>query len=84
MLFSFNEMLTSFIHSFTVVSTSPVAQGNEMSTALLVYSLAAVAGFSVVMLAILLIAIAAIRYKGRKQQQRIKGIYSCSFATLIE
>ena len=68
-------MLISFIHSFAVVSTSLVAQGNEMNT-VLVYTLAAVAGFIVVMLAILLIAIAAIRYKGRKQQQRKKGIYS--------
>ena len=68
-------VLISFIHSFAVVSTSPVAQGNEMNT-VLVYSLAAVAGFIVVMLAILLIAIAVIRYKGRKIQQGKKGMYS--------
>ena len=67
-------MLISFIHSFAVVSTSLVAQGNEMSTALLVYTLTAVAVFIVVMLAVLLIAIAVvIRYKGRRQQQGKKG-----------
>ena len=68
-------VLISFIYSFAVVSTSPVVQGNEMNT-VLVYSLAGVAGFIVVMVAILLIAIAAIRYKGRKIQQGKKGIYS--------
>ena len=68
-------MLISFIHSFAVVLTSLVAEGNEMNT-VLVYTLAAVVGFIVVMLAILLIAIAAIRYKGRTQQQGKKGIYS--------
>ena len=68
-------MLISFIQSFAVVSTSLVAQGNEMNT-VLVYTLAAIAVFIVVMLAVMLIAIAAIRYKGRKQQQGIKGIYS--------
>ena len=51
-----------------------MAQGNEMNT-VLVYTLAAVALFIVVMLAILLITIAVIRYKSRKQQQGKKGIY---------
>ena len=68
-------LLISFIRSFAVVSTSLVAQSNEMST-VLVYTWAAVAVFIVVMMAALLIAIAAISYKGRKQQQGIKGIYS--------
>ena len=68
-------VLISFIHSFAVVSTSPVSQGNEMNI-VLVYTLAAVAGFIVVMLAILLIIIAAIKYKGREQQHEMKGIYS--------
>ena len=38
----------------------------------LAYTFSAVAGVSVVMLAILLIAIATIKYKGRKQQQEMK------------
>ena len=67
-----------------VVSTTLVAQGIEMNTTVLVYTLAAVAGFIVVMLAMLIVAIAAIRNKGRKQQQGKKGIYNCSFATLFE
>ena len=68
-------VLISFIHSFAVASTSPVAQSNEMNT-VLVYALAAVAGFIVVIVTILLISIAAIRCKGRRIQQGKKGIYS--------
>ena len=65
----------SFIHFFAVVSTTQVSRGNEMNT-VLIYTLAAVAGFIVVMLAILLIAIAAVRYKGETMQQGKKG--TCS------
>ena len=76
-------MLTLLIHSFAGVSTSLVAQGNEMNT-VLVYTLPAVAVFIVVMLAILLIAVAALRYKCRKQQQGKKGIYDRFFIFLFE
>ena len=53
------------------MSTSLVAQGNEINT-VLAYTFSAIAGVIVVMLAIVLIAIATVRSKGRKQQQGMK------------
>ena len=74
-LFACSIVLIIPINFFAVVSTSPVAQGNEMNTAL-AYILSAVAGFIIVVLAILFIATATIRYRCRKKQQGMKGIQS--------
>ena len=51
-----------------------MARGNEIN-AVLTYSLSAVAGVIVVLLAILSIVIVTIRYMHRKQQQRMRGIH---------
>ena len=75
-------VLMYFINSFTVVSTSLVAQGNEVNT-VLAYALSAVAGFVVVMLALLLVAIAIIRCRDRKQQQRMNINHSMSYIILF-
>ena len=66
-------MLFYLINSLAGVSTSLVAEDNEINTEL-VYIFSAIVGVIVVILAILLIAIATIRYSGTKQRQGMKDV----------
>ena len=59
-----------------------MAQGNEINR-VLAYIFSTVIGGIVLMLAILLLAIAMIRYRGRKQQPEMKGMVTGNFCNFV-